>query len=95
MLKYAIRKGRPLNFTEGMCWSEELKEFEFAARMAPAGDADAYCRNLEITEDPDDIEDILDDLEKDLNAFEEGLMDELKDGDNGDNSDDEDLEYLY
>jgi hypothetical protein len=31
MLKYSIKKGRPLNFTQGMSWTEELKEFEFAA----------------------------------------------------------------
>jgi len=35
MLKYSIKKRRPLNFTQGMSWTEELKEFEFAAQVEP------------------------------------------------------------
>ena len=46
MLKYSIKKGQPLNFTQGMRWAEELTEFEFAARMEPVGDAEAYGHSL-------------------------------------------------
>src|SRR5436190_23472516 len=82
MMKYSIRKGRPLNFTEGLGWSEELKEFEFAARTAPVGDADAYGRSLEMPEeDSDDLEDALEDLEKDLEAIEQYMTDELEQDD--------------
>ena len=35
-----------MNFTQGMCWAEELTEFEFAARMEPVGDAEAYGCSL-------------------------------------------------
>ena len=65
-----------------MHWSEELKEFEWVAQMAPAGDVDAYRCNLEVVEkDPEDIEDILDDMQKDFEALHEDLMDELGDND--------------
>jgi len=47
MLKFSIWKGRPLRFTEGMSWSEELEEFEMIAWTAPLGDAEAYGRSLE------------------------------------------------
>ena len=51
MLKYSIKKGRPLNFTQGMSWTEELKEFEFAAQVEPVGDAEAYGWSLEQPEE--------------------------------------------
>ena len=28
MLKYSIKKGHPLNFTQGMRWTDELTEFK-------------------------------------------------------------------
>jgi hypothetical protein len=46
MMKFSIRKGRPLNFTQGMRWKDELMEFEVAARMEPLGDAEAYGCSL-------------------------------------------------
>lgn len=67
MLKYSIKKGRPLNFTQGMSWTEELKEFEFAARVEPVGDAEAYGRSLEQPEEIlSEIEELLDDIMKKL-----------------------------
>ena len=83
MMKYSIQKGRPLSFTQGMQWNDELIEFKFAARMAPVGDAEAYGRSLreeekdeDVDVDEDAMEDDLDDLEKDLEALEKQLMDE-------------------
>ena len=71
MLKYSIKKGRPLNFTQGMSWTEELKEFEFAAQVEPVGDAEAYGRSLEQPEENlSEIEELLDDIMKDLEELE-------------------------
>jgi hypothetical protein len=55
IIKFSVRKGKHLKFTDGMSWSEELKEFEMLARIAPVGDADAYGRSLEESEDDSDI----------------------------------------
>jgi hypothetical protein len=86
MMKYSIRKGRPLNFTQGMRWNYELIEFEFAARMEPIGDAEAYGRSLkDDKEESDAMEDDLDDLEKDLEALEKQLIDDNQSGDGDDN----------
>ena len=75
MLKYSIKKGRPLNFMQGMCWAEELTEFEFAARTEPVGDAEAYGRSLVEPEmDQDVIDEDLEDLQKDLKALEWQLL---------------------
>lgn len=71
MLKYSIKKGRPLNFTQGMSWTEELREFEFAAQVEPVGDAEAYGRSLEQPEENlSEIEELLDDIMKDLEGLE-------------------------
>ena len=71
MLKYSIKKGRPLNFTQGMSWTEELREFEFAAQVEPVGDAEAYGRSLEQPEENlSEIEELLDDIMKDLEELE-------------------------
>jgi hypothetical protein len=35
IMKFSIQKGRALNFTEGMRWRDELREFELAACMPP------------------------------------------------------------
>jgi hypothetical protein len=84
MMKYSIRKGRPLNFTQGMRWNDELIEFEFAARMEPVGDAEAYGRSLKDKgKDTDDMEDDLEDLEEDLEA-EEQLDDDKDSGSSSD-----------
>jgi hypothetical protein len=86
MMKYSIQKGRPLNFTQGMRWNDELIEFEFAARMEPIGDAEAYGRSLKDDEEESDaMEDDLDDLEKDLEALEKQLIDDNQSGDGDDN----------
>src|ERR1700759_5649304 len=47
ILKYSIKKGRPLNFTEGLKWDDELKDIEYRARTVPVEDAESYRRNLE------------------------------------------------
>jgi hypothetical protein len=76
ILKYSIQKGKPLNFTQGMSWDEQLEEFEFAAQMEPIGDAEAYGRSLAQPEkDWDVVEEMLDALQKDLEGLEglEGL----------------------
>jgi hypothetical protein len=71
MLKYSIKKGRPLNFTQGMSWTEELKEFEFAAQVEPVGDAEAYGQSLEQPEENmSEIEELLDDIMKELEELE-------------------------
>jgi hypothetical protein len=80
MMKYSIRKGRPLNFTQGMRWNDELIEFEFAARMEPVGDAEAYGRSLK--DEEEDSDEMEDDLEEDL----EELMDDLGDQSDDDNN---------
>jgi hAT family C-terminal dimerisation region len=41
ILKFSIRKGRALKFTEGMAWADELRDFEAVAQTAPAGEAEA------------------------------------------------------
>src|SRR5882757_6433465 len=80
MMKYSIRKGRPLNFTQGMRWKDELTEFEFAARTDPVGDAEAYGHSLGDDEvDSDVIDEDLEVLEKDLEALEEQLQSDSDD----------------
>jgi hypothetical protein len=75
MLKYSIKKGQPLNFTQGMRWTDELTEFEFAARTEPVGDAEAYgCSLGEPEMDLDGIDEDLEDLQKDLEALEQQLL---------------------
>ena len=75
ILKYSIKKGRPLNFTQGMNWTDELIEFEFAARTAVVGDAEAYGRSLGEPEvDLDVINEELEDLQKDLEELEQQLL---------------------
>jgi hAT family C-terminal dimerisation region len=74
MLKYSIKKGHLLNFTQGMHWTDELTEFEFAARTEPVGDAEAYGHSLGEPEmDLDVIDEDLEDLQKDLEALEQLL----------------------
>jgi hypothetical protein len=89
ILKYSIKKGRPLNFTQGMRWTDELTEFEFAARTAPVGDADAYGRSLGEPEvDLDAIDEDLEDLQKDLEALEQQLLDSDEEEDEEDEEED-------
>ena len=57
ILKYSVRKGRSLNFTEGMSWDEELKEFEYLARTYPSEDLDTFGKNLNVAhQDEDELE---------------------------------------
>ena len=71
MLKYSIKKGRPLNFTQGMSWTKELKEFEFAAQVEPVGDAEAYGQSLEQPEENlSETEELIDDIMKELEELE-------------------------
>ena len=91
MLKFSIQKGRPLRFTEGMSWSEELEEFEMIAWTAPLGDAEAYGRSLEEDQgDSDDLMDVLDDLE----VLGEQLIIELEVNENGE-EEEEDEDDIY
>jgi hypothetical protein len=96
ILKFSIRKERPLKFTEGMSWSEELKEFEFLARTAPPGDAEAYGRSLvENTGghegDSDDLMDALDKLGVNLEVL--GEQHHALEDNKGNEDDEEDM-YL-
>jgi hypothetical protein len=87
ILKFSIRKGRPLRFTEGMSWTDELLGFEMAARTAPLGDAEAYRRSLETTED--DLDDLENDIRKELEELEEDLvLQESESGNEDEGSDD-------
>lgn len=70
ILKFSIRKGRALRFTEGMGWSEELIEFEHMARTAPVSEAEGYRRSLEDPEEDLDLEDLKEELKKDLEDLE-------------------------
>lgn len=82
ILKFSINKGHSLNFTKGLSWNDELKEFEEAARFEPVGQAEAYQRNLqsgEVEEDSDDLADELEDLVKDTNEDEEDFDDIYED----------------
>jgi hypothetical protein len=77
ILKYSIRK---VNFTEGMSWSDEMKEFEYMARTAPSEDADTYGRNLNQAEQDDiELENIVEAtvalLEADIGSDEESNSD--------------------
>jgi hypothetical protein len=84
ILKFSINKGKSLEFTEGLSWSDEMKEFEKAARRAPLGDAEAYGRTIDtVEEDSDELEDLLDDLVK----VTVGIEDEHGEGE-GDDEDD-------
>ena len=81
MMKFSIWKGRPLNFTQGMRWKDELIEFEFSARTEPVGDPEAYGRSLR---DDDDESDAMEyEMEKYMERLEE-LMDESSDEDDTD-----------
>jgi len=75
ILKYSIKKGQPLNFTQGMSWTDELTEFDFAARTALVGDAEAYGWSLGEPEvDFDAINEEIEDLQKDLEELEQQLL---------------------
>jgi hypothetical protein len=67
MMKFSIRKGRSLNFTDGFKWGEEIKEIEYLARTDLPTDAENYGRNLTevVDEDEDEMEENLEDLRKD------------------------------
>ena len=99
ILKFSIKKGRPLKFTEGMSWKDELTEFELAAQTATLGDAEAYKHSQEDPKaESDDLEDALDDLRNDLEELEQGLVMELEkeQEDNKDNEeDDKDEDDFY
>lgn len=72
MLKYSVYRGASVNFTEGMDWSDELKEFEFTAQTETTGDPDSYARNLGTAEDEfDTLQDSINDVHRNLEAIEE------------------------
>lgn len=85
LMKFSIRKAKPLKFTEGLDWSDELKEFEHAARTAAVGDPEAYGRSLDNEgENSDEMEEALDNLQKDLEALEEVILEGEQDNDEDD-----------
>lgn len=93
ILKFSINKGKSLEFTEGLSWSDEMREFEQAARRAPLGDAEAYGRTIDIVEeDSDDLDDVVEDLV--LKAIE-STEDESEDGDGDGDEEDEEEIYAY
>ena len=89
MMKFSIRKGRPLNFTEGLNWKDELEFFEYASQTRPLGDADAYGRSLEDPhEDSDSLEDMIVDMGKDLEH-------QMMEGQPEDGEESEDYDDIY
>ena len=74
LLKYSFKKGRSLDFTAGMSWRAELKAFELAGHTAAVGDADAYRRSLEESNNGQDdllVEDQLEEtMDRDLDLLE-------------------------
>lgn len=87
ILKFSIRKGGVLKFTEGMSWNDELIEFEHVARTAPLGDPEAYGRSLEEPEEEesDSVEDV---VVEPRDMLEEELMDEVEGREEEDDEDD-------
>ena len=72
-----------------MQWNDELIEFEFAARIEPVDDAEAYGRSLrdDIDEELDATEDDMDDLERSSETLEQNDS-QPGDGDDNDLADD-------
>jgi hypothetical protein len=65
ILKYSIRKGPSLSFTEGMSWADELREFEYMAGRAKSEDPDTYGRNLNAAElNDDELEQLIEEIIK-------------------------------
>ena len=82
-----------MNFTQGMRWTDELTEFEFAARTAPVGDAEAYKRSLGEPEvDSDAIDEDLEDMQKDLEALEQQHLSSDEEEEEEEEEEDEDEE---
>ena len=78
-----------MKFTEGMSWKDELREFERMALTVPLGDSEAYGHSLEDPDkDSDALEDVLDEMRKDL---EEELMNELDSADEDDEYEEDDI----
>jgi hypothetical protein len=82
IIKFSIRKGRTLNFTEGTSWQDELREFELIARTESTGDPETYERTIDIDEDSDTLDSDLEQLQRVLVSAMEG----------DDSNDDEDEE---
>jgi hypothetical protein len=72
ILKFSIKKGRALNFTEGMNWKDELQVLEYLTRTDPAGEPESYRRNLERPSgDSDEMEDIMEEILSDESSTTE------------------------
>jgi hypothetical protein len=96
ILKFSIRKGRPLMFTEGMSWKEEIKEFELKALTAPLGDAEAYGRSLQESDnDSDGLMDKVDKLGDEFEKLEKELISELEESGVEEGDDDGDDDDIY
>jgi hypothetical protein len=94
ILKFSIWKGRPLKFTEGMAWDEELEEFELNAWIAPPNDADTYGHSLEEPNiDSDDLMDKVDGLRNKFDALEQELISELKNSECEEADEDDNIYY--
>lgn len=83
VLKFSIHKGSSsLNFTEGMSWEDELKEFELMARTIPSEDPDTYSRNLNVAENNEEeleviVEEAITKALQDLGDEEDGMKDQI------------------
>ncbi|KAK2466526.1 hypothetical protein APHAL10511_002168 [Amanita phalloides] len=65
LLKFTIRKGPSLSFTDGLSWDDEVREFEYMARTAQPEDADSYGRNLrQAGQDEDELDNIIEEVTK-------------------------------
>lgn len=74
MLKYAIRGGQHLNFTKGLKWSDELKEFEYAAKEAAVGEAGSYGTSLRAAANSRDEDDWEDEMDDNLDELEQEMQ---------------------
>jgi hypothetical protein len=88
MLKYAIRRGVDLNFTDGLDWTQELIEIEETQKLQPFVELRSFERGLAIEEDDgdEDWEDLKDDEDEDKDAEDEEAEEEEEE------EDDEDIE---
>jgi hypothetical protein len=79
ILKYSIRKGPSLSFTEGMSWTDELREIEYLAGRAKSEDPETYGRNLNVAElNDEELEKLIEEVIEENMGLIEGQQDELK-----------------
>jgi hypothetical protein len=81
MLKYGIRKGTQLNFTEGMSWAKELIEIEELHKDSIPSDVFSYIKSLGVEEKEEQEQ------EQEQEEEEEAEMGDVDDDDDDDDDD--------